>query len=125
MFLNNSLNNRKFKGNIIEKKIGFNLHLNGEFKECGNMRTYEVPMHGCLLLSNKAGANAHNLIFEDQKEAVYYDNLDDAIEKINYYLSNDEERIKIAKRGFERAWKEYDYEKNLLNLLKWAEGLKS
>jgi hypothetical protein len=119
-----SLSNEERKSVYLNTKIGFNLHLNGEFKECGNLRTYEVPMHGCLLLSNKAGANAHNLIFEDQKEAVYYDNLDDAIEKINYYLSHDEERVKIAKKGFERAWKEYDYEKNLLNLLKWAEGLK-
>ena len=119
-----SLSNEERKQVYLNTKIGFNLHLNGAGKECGNMRTYEVPMHGCLLLSDKAGADAHNLIFEDRKEAVYYDNLDDAVEKIEYYLAHDEERIAIAKRGFERAWKEYNYENNLLKLFKWAENLK-
>jgi|688.fasta_scaffold27356_5 spore maturation protein CgeB len=43
------------------------------------------------------------LLFEDKKDIVYYDNLKDAIEKINYYSNNEEERLKIAKNGYNRV----------------------
>lgn len=77
-----------------------------------------------MQISNKAGSNAHNLIYEDGKEAVYYENSDDAIDKIAYYLEHEEERIKIAKAGYERTIKDYNYKNNLLNLIRWAEKLK-
>lgn len=101
-------------------KIGFNMHFSDTPSECGNMRTYETPAHGMLMVCDKASANAHARIFEPDKEAVYYDNIDQAIELIEYYLRNEDERLQIAKSGFDRYWQDYEAESNLLNLLNWA-----
>jgi glycosyltransferase involved in cell wall biosynthesis len=104
-------------------KIGFNLHQSLSRRESGNMRMYEAPAHGMMLVCDKAGLNAHEQIFEPDKEAVFYDSIKDAIEKIEYYLEHDDEREAIARAGFERVRRDYDWEANLKNFLDWASGL--
>ena len=105
-------------------KIGFNMHLSEMPKETGNMRMYETTSHGMMMVCDKAGRDAHAQIFTPDKEAVFYDSIDDAIDKIDYYLANDMERIRIAKAGFNRATTEYDWENSTLRLLDWAYSLK-
>jgi spore maturation protein CgeB len=105
-------------------KIGINMHLSMIPRETGNMRMYETPAHGMMLLCDKAGLNAHAQIFEPDKEAVFYDSIEDAIEKIEYYLEHEEERIRIAQAGFARVHRDYDGELNLKNFLDWASGLR-
>ena len=105
-------------------KIGFNMHVSDCPAETGNMRMYEVPAHGMLQICDKAARNAHELIFKPDKEAIYYDNLQDAIEKIEYYLAHDEERVEIAQSGYERMRRDYKWEDNLLKFLNWAVGIK-
>jgi spore maturation protein CgeB len=73
-----------------------------------------------MLLCDKAGMNAHAQIFEPDKEAVFYDSIEDAIEKIEYYLEHEAERIRIAQAGFTRVHRDYDGESNLKNFLDWA-----
>ena len=104
-------------------KIGFNMHFSDRPNECGNMRTYETPAHGMLMVCDKASANAHARIFEPDQEAVYYNTIDHAIELIEHYLINEDERVIIAKSGFERYWQDYEADGNLLNLLNWAESI--
>ena len=104
-------------------KIGFNMHLSETPMETGNMRMYEVPAHGAMLLCDKAGLNAHEQIFEPGKEAVFYDSLEDAISLIDYYLQHDAERERIARAGFARVHRDYDGETNLKKFLDWASGL--
>jgi spore maturation protein CgeB len=77
-----------------------------------------------MQICDKAGADAHARIFAPDTEAVYYDTPDDAIERIEHYLRHDDERIAIARRGFERYWSEYEVDTNLLRLLRWAETLR-
>lgn len=101
-------------------KIGFNMHLSHVPRETGNMRMYEIPAHGMMLLCDKGGLNAHEQIFRPGTEAVFYDSIDDAIEKLEYYLQHDEEREKIARAGFARVHRDYDGESNLKNFLDWA-----
>lgn len=105
-------------------KIGFNMHVSDQPYETGNMRMYETPAHGMLMVCDKAGADAHNLIFQSEKEAVYYDSMDHAIELMEYYLENDDERLRIAKNGFERYWRDYDWDNNLKKFLDWAMSIK-
>lgn len=104
-------------------KIGINMHLSGRLAETGNMRMYEVPAHGMMLLCDKASLNAHEIIFADGKEAVFYDSIQDAIEKIEYYLAHDREREEIARAGFERVARDYDGETNFKKLLDWGSSL--
>ena len=42
-------------------------------------------------------------LFEDGKEIVFYNDIVDCINKINYYTSNHEEREKIALSGKEKV----------------------
>ena len=50
-------------------------------------------------------------IFSDE-EVVYYSSIDDAIDKANYFLSHEQERKKIANKGQQKTFKDYNYEKN-------------
>ncbi len=105
-------------------KIGINMHLSDLPVETGNVRMYEVPAHGMMLLCDKAGLNAHEQIFTPDKEAVFYDSTEDAIDKIKYYLAHPEERERIARAGFARAHRDYDGETGLKNFLDWASSIK-
>ena len=53
-------------------KIGFNMHVSDQPYETGNMRMYEIPAHGMLMVCDKAAANSHASIFEPGTDAVYY-----------------------------------------------------
>lgn len=101
-------------------KIGFNMHLNEIPTETGNARMYEVPYHGLMQITSKAGLDAHIQIFEPNKEAVFYENLDEAIALMEYYLQHDDERVKIAKAGYERVQKDYIWHNNVKLMLDWA-----
>jgi len=104
-------------------KIGINLHFSDTPTETGNMRMYEVPAHGMMLICDKAAADVHEDIFEPGVEAMYYGSTNEAIEMIEYFLGREEERVKIAKAGFERFWRDYEWKGNLVNLLEWASSL--
>lgn len=104
-------------------KVGFNMHVSERPYESGNMRMYEVPAHGMMMVCDKAAASTHARIFEPGTEAVYYDGVGEAIELIEHYLAHDDERVGIAKAGFQRFWRDYQWEPNLLRFLNWASSI--
>lgn len=94
--------------NILQRsKITFNKHIDMSNEYIGNARMFEATGAGTLLLTD--GLSSPNKVFKDD-EVVYYDTVDEAIEKLNYYLQHEEERIKIAKKGQERTLREYNCE---------------
>lgn len=101
-------------------KIGFNMHVSDEASETGNMRMYEVPAHGMMMVCDKAASGAHAHIFEPGVEAIFYDTLDEAIELVEHYLRDDERRIRIARAGYERVIRDYRWEERFLQFLQWA-----
>ena len=107
---------------FMQHKICFNMNWN-EKRETGNMRMFQAPFYGMLLLCDKSAKNQHEIIF-NTNEAVFYDGIEDAIEKIKYYLKNDSERIKIAENGFNRAIKDYNKDKIWIEFLNWSINLK-
>ena len=96
------------------------MHYSETPSETGNIRMYEVPAHGAMLLCDKATRDSHSTIFKPDVEAVYYDSTCDAIDKAEYYFVHEDERIAIAKAGYERFWKDYEPGKTLKELLDWA-----
>ena len=42
-------------------------------------------------------------IFKEDEEIIFYSTKEEALEKINYYLNNDEKRIKIAENGYKKV----------------------
>lgn len=72
-------------------------------------RNFEVPGCGSFLMTNYV---AHlEDYFEIGKEVVCFENQKDLLEKIRYYLKNDEEREAIALAGYERIINDHTYEK--------------
>ncbi|MEZ4753915.1 MAG: glycosyltransferase [Bdellovibrionota bacterium] len=69
-----------------------------------NFRVFEAMMSGAMLLTESSGNGLHDL-FEDKKHLVCYtkNDVDDAAEKINYYLDNLSEMREIAHRGREEV----------------------
>ena len=106
-------------------KIGLNMHVSPTPTETGNMRMYETPLHGMMQICDKAGADAHESIYTPDTECIYYNTTDEAIDLIEYYLTNDDKRIEIAKAGLERTLKDYNWENNWKQLLDWAWSLKN
>lgn len=72
------------------------------------LRVFDILGAGGFCLTNyQAGIAEH---FEDGKDLVMYSSPEDMMEKIEYYLSHDSERLQIAESGHEKV-KSYGYEK--------------
>ena len=74
-----------------------------------NMRTFEICMTGTLQLMEYTPCLED--YFEIDEEVVCWRNKKDLLEKLTYYTENDDEREKIAKRGFNRAIKNHTWSK--------------
>lgn len=85
-------------------KIGINIHNRGEFT-VGNYRMFELPANGVAQLSDGGEYLSH--FFEPDREIVGYADADDLLAKIDFYLTNDDERIEVARCGFRRAMRDY------------------
>lgn len=92
---------------LQRSKITFNKHIDMSKEYIGNARMFEATGTGTLLLSD--GLNAPAKVFNDD-EVVYYDTVEDAIEKLNYYLQHEPERLRIANKGQQRTLTNYSCE---------------
>ncbi len=74
--------------------------LNEAVKGDLNFRVFEGMISGALMITPKI-SNGMEELFVDGEDVVLYEegNVLDAVDKINYYLSNDEERERIASSG--------------------------
>jgi spore maturation protein CgeB len=92
---------------FAESKIVINAHsdIAGQYK--GNMRVFEALGTGSFMLSDK-GIYPEFLI--DGEDFVSYANINDLLDKVEYYLENEDEREKIAKHGYETICKYYSTE---------------
>jgi len=88
---------------LQDTKIGINIH-----NSTGpiNFRTFYLPANGVMQICD----NKSNLgkIFELNKEVIGYNSIEEAIELTHYYLKNPDERLKIAKAGWNRALSDYN-----------------
>lgn len=100
---------------LSESLLTLNRH--GEISQqyANNMRLYEATGMGtCLITDWKE--NLHT-IFEPEEEVVTYRSADELIEKVNYLLENNDERMKIAKAGQKRTLTEHTYQNRMKELL--------
>ncbi|QQS15833.1 MAG: glycosyltransferase [Candidatus Moraniibacteriota bacterium] len=95
-----------------DTKIGFNMHMS--FGP-SNLRLYELPMNGVMQICDcKDGLSE---LYRIDEEVVTYDSISEAIEKIEYYLTHDEERKRIAMAGFKRAAQFYKLENTFKSIM--------
>ena len=71
-------------------------------------RNFEVPGCGGFLLTERAPHLER--YFELDQEVAVYDGNDDLVEKITYWLENEEERQRVADAGHRRALSEHTYD---------------
>jgi hypothetical protein len=87
-----------------QSRIVFNTSLSGDV----NMRVFEGTAGGAMLLTD-AVENGLDELFSIGKELVTYRDDQDLLQKIEYYLSHDEERKAIAVAGEARTMGEHTY----------------
>jgi spore maturation protein CgeB len=85
-------------------KIGINVHNRGD-NTVGSYRLFDLPANGVMQISD-GGQNLEHF-FSVGEEVVSYQNADDLIDKVKYYLIHDDERERIALNGFRRVRKDY------------------
>ena len=83
-------------------------------------RDFEVTGCGSLLLTQDFEEIAEYFI--PGEEIITYQDANDAYEKIKYYLANEDEREKIAKKGYERVLREHTWEKRFSYIFSHALG---
>jgi len=64
-------------------------------------RSIEIPACGGFLLAERSGEHEH--LFEDGREAVFFDDEDDLVTKIRHYLANENERQEVTASGRQRC----------------------
>lgn len=87
----------------IEKKAGSKIMISQPtepFNTIINLRVFNALSCGKFLLCKRPIIKEHELLgLKDGVNVVYWDNFDDLLEKIDYYLEHGEEREKIAEEG--------------------------
>ena len=75
-------------------------------------RIWEAFSFGCMVITNsKTAENITNGV------TVYYENNDDFIEKVKFYLSNDKKREEKIKEGYKIFTSYGNYKKNALEFI--------
>lgn len=109
-----SLKAERYKDIYSRSKIGINVHNRGKYT-VGNYRLFELPANGVMQISD--GDEYLQNYYEIGKEIETYNSSNDLINKIDYYLSNDQERLKIALNGYKRTISDYTCKKQMNRLI--------
>lgn len=79
------------------------------------LRCFDIMGCGGFMLSNYQPEIPE--LFEPDYEVVVYESIPDLIDKAAYYLSHEEERMAIARRGYEKVKAFHSYEVKLKHIL--------
>jgi spore maturation protein CgeB len=79
-------------------------------------RTFEIPACGSMMLADRT--EEHQSFFEEGRDAEFFASEDEMLDKIRYYLANEEERLRIARNGYERSFRDgYSYTARMKKVL--------
>ncbi len=81
-----------------------------------SLRIWDILGCGGFLLTNYQAEIPQ--YFEIGKDLEVYENTDDLIHKIDYYLTHEEQRMEIALNGYEKAAAHHTYEMRLAEMIK-------
>lgn len=96
-------------------KINLNTIFYGDIN-AGNCRLFEVAGAGGFQICDRK--SEINEYFEEDKEIVFFDNINELILKINYYLKNPEEAYKIGEASRKKALSKHTYEHRIDEIFK-------
>lgn len=100
-------------------KINLNISLKGI--EGGTpLRIMDIMAAGGFAMTSYCPETAE--LFEEDREIVMFRTPEELVEKVDYYLSHDKERRRIAKAGREKVINSYNSEEKIKQLLEWVVG---
>lgn len=100
---------------LLQSKIVVNRHISAAEDNANNMRLYESTGMGALLITDKK-KNLKDLFYPG-KEVVEYENSEDLINKVNFYLEHEKKRQVIALAGQKKTLKDHNYRLRMKELL--------
>lgn len=85
-------------------------------------RSIEIPACKGFMIAERT--QEHLDLFEEDKEAVYFDSNEELLNKVIYYLKHEQERRQIAENGYKRCLSSgYSYDDMVDTILKEVETL--
>jgi len=63
-------------------------------------RSFEIPTTGAFMLAERS--SEHALLFDEGEEIACFESADELVQKVRYYLSHDDHRVRIAAAGHRR-----------------------
>lgn len=105
---------------LIFKLSKINLNISLRSIQCAiPLRVYDILGAGGFLLSNYQHDLAYH--FVPGEDFVYFENRKDLLDKINYYLSNEKERIEIAENAHRKIQEQHTFDvrvKEIIEIVK-------
>lgn len=90
---------------------------NSKYKEI-TRRVFEGMMANRLVIADRPDPAAQmDLIFTENEHIVYFDNVDECVDKINYYIANEKERERISNNGYQKVSKYHTTTSRIQKLL--------
>jgi len=100
---------------LHDSKIVLNIHGDIAGKYAGNIRMFESTGAGSCLLTDRKENNQD--LFEENKEIVVFDDVNDCISKINWLLANENIRSAIAEAGHKRTLNSHTVDKRCAEIV--------
>lgn len=101
---------------LIYHESKINVYITPRAIQCGiPLRVLEIMACGGFALVNYQEDIAKE--FEEGKELVMYRSLQELTDKVDYYLTHEEERQAIARSGYEKVLRDYNYAAKLRKIL--------
>lgn len=104
---------RAFSSLYQRSKVGFNIHNRGKYT-VGNYRLFELPANGVMQISD--GGEYLRQFFQPPREIILADDIDTMIERIEYFLTHEDERRDIATAGYRAALSRHRFSSRMTQL---------